>query len=54
MILSIGVALTIVSLLSFLVVDNFGNCVPERKLKILLWLAVAGVIMIAIGLWTKL
>ena len=54
MILSIGVVLTIVSLLSFLVVDNFGNCVPERKLKILLGMAVIGIILIAIGFWVQL
>jgi hypothetical protein len=54
MILSIGVALTIVSVLSFLIVDNFGNCVPERKLKILLGMAGAGIVLMAIGVWVQL
>lgn len=54
MILAIGVAMAIVGLLSFLVVDNFGpTCVPERKLKIILTLTIVGFILMAIGLGFK-
>jgi hypothetical protein len=49
MILSIGVVLVIISLLSFVVVDGFGKCLPERKMKIITALAILGIILMAIG-----
>ena len=49
MILSIGIVCMMVSLLSFIVVDNFGNCVPERKIKMIIYLAIIGIVMSALG-----
>lgn len=49
MILSIGIVCMIVSLLSFIVVDNFGNCVPERKIKLIIYVAIVGIVLTTIG-----
>jgi hypothetical protein len=49
MILSIGIVCMIISLLSFIVVDNFGNCVPERKIKLIIYIAIIGIALTTVG-----